>query len=41
MGGISGDNTLVKKLIEQNDRMITLLEKQPRKISDAVLEGGR
>ena len=41
MGGISGDNTLVKKLIEQNDRMITLLEKQPRKIGDAVLEGGR
>ena len=41
MGGISGDNTLVKKLVEQNDRIITLLEKNPKKVGEAVLEGGR
>ena len=41
MGGISGDNTLVKKLIEQNDRIITNLERLPRKLSEGILESGR
>ena len=38
---IGNSEGLIKKLIEQNNTMITLLERNPKRIGDAILEGSR
>ena len=42
-GGLPGSNMegFMKKIIEQNNTMISLFERTPKKIGDAVLEGSR